>query len=476
MPLHFIRKLLASLLTLMTLFLLVFPLLSYPIVSSQEPTPIGETAQDYLTRGLYCKDTLYDTPCAIAALSKAIELDPTLIEAYLARGEVYYDVFAFPLAIDDFTRALELDPNSVQALAWRGSACSFWPGYAEDLPQAEADLIRAYELDPHNSVVLWAWGDLYFFMRDEAQKGMEYYAQAVAANPNDPVAYALLAFGGWAMEGSLSDINTIHLTRAIEVASGPYKDYLASQLQIAQGQFKEAWAILETSMTTYPNSASLFYRVGQVIVMDLQSHPSEIGFDPIAKLIEVYSRAIELAPMSPRFYEARAYAVLNNGVMTQADFDAALADFTQALTLYPAYNGPYEGLTRLYLEANDFQDCTLAHSYFEQASAHPSEMPMALHNLKNIESQLNEICGAEGSFTLIPAESPAFPVGAEIELKGIGVFPLDSAPGESDGTVLCMSGSTGVVVQTGRVVEDGPIFVQVECEAGTGWIAETLLK
>jgi len=52
---------------------------------------------------------------AIADYSKAIELDPSYINAYYARAWVYGEKGQWDLSIADNTKAIELDPNYAMA-------------------------------------------------------------------------------------------------------------------------------------------------------------------------------------------------------------------------------------------------------------------------------------------------------------------------------------------------------------------------
>ena len=88
---------------------------------------------------------------AIEHFSKAIELYPDCIEAYLWRAKIYFrtddfDKADFDKAIEDFNRVIELDPDYASAYRMRGQAYSKI-GYYD---RAKQDFIRATELcDPY---------------------------------------------------------------------------------------------------------------------------------------------------------------------------------------------------------------------------------------------------------------------------------------------------------------------------------------
>jgi TolB-like protein len=81
---------------------------------------------------------------AMAAARRALELDPTLGEAYAALGHASLVAWSFEDADEYFARALELTPGSATAHHWAG-------GYRAALGQTEEGLEllrRALELDP----------------------------------------------------------------------------------------------------------------------------------------------------------------------------------------------------------------------------------------------------------------------------------------------------------------------------------------
>ena len=59
---------------------------------------------------------------AIADYTKAIEIDPKYVFAYLNRGLAYQDLKMYKEAIADYTEAIELDPNETDAYNHREEA------------------------------------------------------------------------------------------------------------------------------------------------------------------------------------------------------------------------------------------------------------------------------------------------------------------------------------------------------------------
>jgi hypothetical protein len=148
----------------------------------------GQDAMDLYNLGLgstlACKRIEY--------FSKAIRLDPRLVEAYEARAVHYYFQQHLDKAIDDYTTVIELQPQRVEAYLMRGLAL-LRKGHPEGLfaelgrlmpslagmdaaessrllRQAIADLSRAVELDRHLTRAYSGRAEAYRFLgvTDEA--------------------------------------------------------------------------------------------------------------------------------------------------------------------------------------------------------------------------------------------------------------------------------------------------------------------
>jgi tetratricopeptide (TPR) repeat protein len=76
--------------------------------------------------------------------TKALQLNPNLVEAYEKRAIHYYYQWKYDKAINDYTKIIELKPRSVEAHKMRG-LCYL---KQEKLEGAIADLSHAIELDP----------------------------------------------------------------------------------------------------------------------------------------------------------------------------------------------------------------------------------------------------------------------------------------------------------------------------------------
>jgi tetratricopeptide (TPR) repeat protein len=85
------------------------------------PTPVLPDAQPYYEAGRACQEA-GDTECAIQSFTRAIEVEPEFVLAYVARGGVYLAQDQPKQALADADVALEIDPASAPAHALRGEA------------------------------------------------------------------------------------------------------------------------------------------------------------------------------------------------------------------------------------------------------------------------------------------------------------------------------------------------------------------
>ena len=83
---------------------------------------------------------------AISYYNKAIELDPSLAEAYGFRGNLYAVMDNFEKAIEDCTEAIKLNPNLAMAYSLRGISY-FKLGNDKN---AIEDLEKALKIDPND--------------------------------------------------------------------------------------------------------------------------------------------------------------------------------------------------------------------------------------------------------------------------------------------------------------------------------------
>ncbi len=118
----------------------LFPLLA--VLLLQDAEALLKTAGEKLAK--------QDFKGAGIDFTKALELDPTLPEAWLGRGKVFYQLDDYSRALADLNQAVQLDPGSADVHFWRGIIRQ----EMKDFKGAIADYDRAVELGGARQLLL----------------------------------------------------------------------------------------------------------------------------------------------------------------------------------------------------------------------------------------------------------------------------------------------------------------------------------
>ena len=129
-------------------------------------------------------------PRAEKAASRALELDPSLPEAHLARALAYmYGQWDYPAAKEEMDRALALNPNSAEAHFW---AEFYWTYIRHDFENAIAANRRAVELSPLDSRIRGRFATVNYLF-GELKTAEEVLREELAENPNHPLPHVSMA-------------------------------------------------------------------------------------------------------------------------------------------------------------------------------------------------------------------------------------------------------------------------------------------
>ena len=131
-----------------TILLCIGALLSVSGCGSAGGSPEEEALKEY-QEGLRLQEQ-GNLERAFQAYSTAVQLNPTLAEAYAGRGYVHYRYNALVQAVLDLNRAIELDPRSAGLYLTRGRVYVLM----NDTARATADLEQVLALTREESLVV----------------------------------------------------------------------------------------------------------------------------------------------------------------------------------------------------------------------------------------------------------------------------------------------------------------------------------
>ncbi len=138
-----------------------------------------KNADAFLNRGnAYYDKGKYDQ--AMADYNKVLEVNPRNADALVGRGNIYYSKIQYDQAISDYTKAIEIYPKYTEASYNRGLAYHAKGQY----DQAISDYAKALEVDPGYADAYLSRGDAYKIkgMYDEA---ISDYTKFLVMNPED---------------------------------------------------------------------------------------------------------------------------------------------------------------------------------------------------------------------------------------------------------------------------------------------------
>lgn len=205
-------------------------------------------------------------PKARTALETAARLEPSNPLPPLALARLNLQERDLQAAVRQVNRALEIQPTLIEALELRGDI--------EQMRNAEEAALSSYaaalRINPRQTSVLLKQGSLYQRLgRHEAARAA--YLEATRANPKLAIAYNNLA---WMAAESGKDLEQArkwgHQAVTLEPAIAEFHDTLGWVYR-AQGQLAEAERILRHATGLDNASATAFYHLG-VIQLELRKH------------------------------------------------------------------------------------------------------------------------------------------------------------------------------------------------------------
>ena len=169
-------------------------------------------SRDLLQRGIeaHQRGVVYgrrdDHERAIAAFSKAIELNPNHANSYYNRGVAYGQTDDYERAIEDFNKAIELNPNHADVYYNRAFICHKRRYY----DRAIEDYTKAIQFRPNDTIAYLNRGRAYN-SKNKPGRAIADFSKTIELSPNDAIAYynrgeTRLRLGEW--EKAKSDLTT----------------------------------------------------------------------------------------------------------------------------------------------------------------------------------------------------------------------------------------------------------------------------
>jgi tetratricopeptide (TPR) repeat protein len=279
-----------------------------------ETEPAEGLASAYFYLGWLHHVPMDDDEAAIAAYTRAIELDPEDATAFNNRGNAYYDSGDYARAIADYDRAIDIDPQHEKAYYNRGNA------YRDkgDYDVAIADYTQAIDIDPQYEKAYNNRGIAYSDKGDY-DAAIADYTQAIDIDPQHEKAYynrgnAYRDKGNY--DTAIGDYN-----KAIEIDPQYEEAYVNRGIAYKnKGDYDTAIADYTQAIDIDPQDEVAYYSRGN-------AYRHKGDYDTA---IGDYNKAIEIDGYYADAYWGRGLAHRELG-----NAEAALADFRRYLELQP---------------------------------------------------------------------------------------------------------------------------------------------
>ena len=208
--------------------------------------PITIAAAVYASKG--------DNDRAIKDYSEAIRLDPKNVRAYGGRGDAYRGKSDFDRAARDYGKAIELagKPEKAHWTYWLFRGVSYerlgkWP-------QAEADFLKAMELDPDQPSVLNQLGYNWVERNLKLKEGLALLEKAVKLKPDDGNMLDSLGWAHYRLGDYQEAIKLLERAAALEPTYSEIRDHLGDAYW-RTGRQDEARKSWEQALSLKPDPA-----------------------------------------------------------------------------------------------------------------------------------------------------------------------------------------------------------------------------
>jgi tetratricopeptide (TPR) repeat protein len=186
-------------------------------------------------------------PAAIQSLTQAIEKNPKMGLAYVARGDAYKQSGDYAKAATDFEQAVKLEPYNFNANFQLGLMYQYLKRFADAvLSYQKAVEIRPLDAEANMNLAM-AYTQL-----GQPLRGLPYAQRAVQGNSDSPQTHAILGILYAQIGYDSAAIDS--LKRSIELNSRQPEVYVnLGQEYINAGKFDQAKNVLETARSLAPS-------------------------------------------------------------------------------------------------------------------------------------------------------------------------------------------------------------------------------
>ena len=246
---------------------------------------------------------------AIAAYTKAINLNPGACMAYGYRGIAYEEIGDYPKALSDYTAAIELKPDAPIASALYSDRGYMREQHGE-FTAAFSDYNKAIELDPKNNNVLF-------------RRGMTL-----------------------AQKGKLQEA-VIDFTTACEIDPSEYRSYMGRAMARATlSDFEGALTDITQAIKLSPNNSGCYLSYGYVLRKKRD----------YSAAISALTKAVDFTTSPATALSTRAHTYTLMG-----DFANALTDLNRVLVISPNFSRAYVHIGDIYFIEGNLPDALSAY-------------------------------------------------------------------------------------------------------------------
>jgi tetratricopeptide (TPR) repeat protein len=293
---------------------------------------------------------------AIADYTKVIELNPNISLTYFNRGFSWEIKQDYDRAIADFTRAVQLEPNYAEAFSHRGDN---WR-YKGEYNKAIDDYTSVIKLKPDDTWALVNRG-LCWNKKKEYDRAIEDCTRAIEIDPKNEKSFKERA-NAWLEKGEY-DKTIADCTEVIKInphhswalgsrgfAWSKKKDYdraIDDFNRAIDLDRKDAWTYYQRAFCwkekrNYDLATADYTSVLEIMPKHADSFKERgnawLNKKLYDKAISDYSSFLEINPKDSWVYGQRGYAWVQKG-----EYDKAAADYTEAIKINPNYTWAYGG-------------------------------------------------------------------------------------------------------------------------------------